>query len=174
MRVRASIVVSVREERLTDLHNRYARDLLGFLSGFTAGNRFTAEDLLQETMIRAWRHIDVLPAEPEHTRRWLFTVARNVAIDAIRRKHARPSEVGLGDILEPGPDDTSATVMAVDSLRHAIGNLSTPHRRVLAELYVQGRSPDEAARRLGVPIGTIKSRAHYALRSVRSSVDSRQ
>ncbi|MFI1996091.1 sigma-70 family RNA polymerase sigma factor [Actinoplanes sp. NPDC020271] len=163
----------MRDDRLTDLHHRYARDLLGFLSGFTAGNRFSAEDLLQETMIRAWGHLDALPTEPEHTRRWLFTVARNIAIDAVRRKHARPSEVGLGDVIEPGPDDTSATVMAVDALRTAIGNLSTPHRRVLAELYVHGRSPGEAARRLGVPIGTIKSRAHYALRSVRTFVDSR-
>ncbi|WP_436528809.1 sigma-70 family RNA polymerase sigma factor [Actinoplanes sp. HUAS TT8] len=163
----------MRDERLTDLHTRHARDLLGFLSGFTAGNRFSAEDLLQETMLRAWRHIDTLPAEPDHTRRWLFTVARNVAIDAIRRRSARPAEVDLGDLTEPGPDETSGTVMAVDSLRHAIGNLSTPHRRVLAELYVQGRTPDEAARRLGVPIGTVKSRAHYALRSVRTAVAGR-
>ncbi|WP_255657557.1 sigma-70 family RNA polymerase sigma factor [Actinoplanes sp. L3-i22] len=163
----------MNDERLTEIYRRHSRDLLGFLSGFTAGNRSSAEDLLQETMIRAWRHIDVLPAGAERTRRWLFTVARNVAIDSIRRKQVRPSEVGLSDRYEPGPDETSATVLAVESLRRAIGDLSLPHRRVLAELYVRGRSPGEVARQLGVPVGTVKSRAHYALRSLRTAVDSR-
>ncbi|MEU4426438.1 sigma-70 family RNA polymerase sigma factor [Actinoplanes sp. NPDC024001] len=160
-------------DRLTDMHTRYAPQLLRYLSGFTGGNPQSAEDLLQETMIRAWRHLDTLPTEPEQTRRWLFTVARNVAIDAIRRRHARPPEVDLGDNdanLEAGPDDTSGTVVAVDSLRSALRGLSTAHRRILNELYVQGHTADETARRLGVPVGTVKSRAHYALRSLRAAV----
>ncbi|MEU8240862.1 sigma-70 family RNA polymerase sigma factor [Actinoplanes missouriensis] len=160
-------------DRLTDLHTRHAAELLRYLSGFTAGNRQTAEDLLQETMIRAWRHLDGLPGDPEQIRRWLFTVARNVAIDAIRRRQARPAEVDLRDaagLIEAGPDDTSGTVMAVDTLKSALGTLSTPHRRILDELYVRGRSADETARLLGVPLGTVKSRAHYALRSLRAAV----
>ena len=160
-------------DRLTELHARYASVLLRYLAGFTAGNRQSAEDLLQETMIRAWRHLDDLPAEPEQTRRWMFTVARNVAIDAIRRKQARPAEVDLHDpdaVLEPVPDDTSGTVLAVDSLRSALAGLSAVHRRILDELYVQGRTPGETAKLLGVPVGTVKSRAHYALRSLRAAV----
>ncbi|BBH69114.1 RNA polymerase sigma factor [Actinoplanes sp. OR16] len=158
-------------DRLTDLHARYAPELLRYLSGFAGGNRQTAEDLLQETMIRVWRHLDNLPPEPEQTRRWLFTVARNVAIDAIRRRQVRPAEVSLPDALpEAGPDATSGAVVAVDTLKFALGSLSGPHRRILDELYLRGRTPDETARLLGVPIGTVKSRAHYALRSLREAV----
>jgi len=159
-------------DRLTDLHNRYAQILLSYLTGFTGGNRQSAEDLLQETMIRAWRSLESLPADPDHTRRWMFTVARNVAIDAIRRKRTRPREVDLfeSDVDGPGPDTTTDTVLAVETLRSAIGSLNRSQRLVLTELYLRGRSADEAANRLGVPVGTVKSRAHYALRSLRAAV----
>lgn len=165
--------MSAPADRLTDLHTRYGPVLHRYLAGFTSGNRQSAEDLLQETMIRAWRHLDSLPDDPDQTRRWLFTVARHVAIDAIRRRQARPSEVDLRDpdaVLEPSPDDTSGTVMAVDSLRRGLAGLSAMHRRILDELYVEGRTPGETAKLLGVPVGTVKSRAHYALRSLRAAV----
>lgn len=158
---------------MTELHTTHAPDLLSYLTGFTGGNRQSAEDLLQETMLRAWRRLDSVPSEPENARRWLFTVARNVAIDAIRRKRARPPEV---DLLETdsafgaGPDSTTETVVAIDSLRRGFRALSSMHRRILSELYVQGHTAGETAERLGVPVGTVKSRAHYAMRSLRAAV----
>jgi RNA polymerase sigma-70 factor (ECF subfamily) len=161
-------------DRITELHTRYSPALLTYLTGFTGGNRQSAEDLVQETMIRAWRHLDSVPEEPENARRWLFTVARNVAIDAIRRKRARPPEVDLLDTdaaFGAGPDSTTETVVAIDSLRRGFRALSSMHRRILKELYVEGHSAGETAQRLGVPVGTVKSRAHYALRSLRASVN---
>jgi RNA polymerase sigma-70 factor (ECF subfamily) len=159
-------------DRLTDLHTRYASILLFYLNGFTDGNRQSAEDLLQETMIRAWRHMESVPQDPDQTRRWMFTVARNVAIDAIRRKRTRPSEVELfeSDSLDAGPDTTTDTVMAMETLRTALTSLSRSQRFILTELYLRGRTANEAARRLGVPVGTVKSRAHYALRSLRAAI----
>ncbi len=159
-------------DRLTDLHIRYAPVLLCYLTGFTDGNRQSAEDLLQETMIRAWRHLESMPVEPDHTRRWMFTVARNVAIDAIRRKRTRPPEVDLfeSDSVDRGPDTTTDTVLAMETLRTAIQSLNRSQRLVLTELYLRGRTANEAAKRLGVPVGTVKSRAHYALRSLRAAI----
>jgi RNA polymerase sigma-70 factor (ECF subfamily) len=160
-------------DRMTALHTEHAAALLSYLTRFTGGNRQSAEDLLQETMLRAWRRLDSVPGEPENARRWLFTVARNVAIDAIRRKRARPPEV---DLLETdaafgaGPDSTTDTVVAIDSLRRGLRGLSSMHRRVLSELHVRGHTAGETAERLGVPVGTVKSRAHYALRSLRAAV----
>lgn len=161
------------QERLTDLHHRYAPALLGYLTGLSGGNRQSAEDLLQETMIRAWRHLDAVPAEPEQTRRWLFTVARNVAIDAARRRKVRPAEV---DMQEPDPaghaaDSTPDTVLAAESLRLGLRSLSGSHLTILTELYLRGRTAGETAQQLGLPVGTVKSRAHYALRSLRRAME---
>jgi RNA polymerase sigma-70 factor, ECF subfamily len=83
--------------RLTEVHATFGRELLGYLGQFTAASRQGADDLLQETMIRVWRRIEGLPIERENARRWLFTVARNVGIDAIRRAKARPVVVDLRD-----------------------------------------------------------------------------
>ncbi|MFF5083974.1 sigma-70 family RNA polymerase sigma factor [Actinoplanes sp. NPDC000266] len=158
-------------QRLGDVHREYGQVLLGYLNGFTAASRQSAEDLLQETMIRVWRHLDDLPTEAEHTRRWLFIVARNVGIDAIRRTRVRPVGVELVDAFpSAGMDDITETVVAMESLRSAIGSLSLMHQRILTELYFEGRSTRETAQRLGVPVGTVKSRAFYALQSLRRSM----
>jgi RNA polymerase sigma-70 factor (ECF subfamily) len=159
------------EERMTALHDENAPALMRFLLGMTRGERPAAEDLLQETMLRAWRHLDTLPPHEESTRRWLFTVARRIAIDAARSRQRRASEISLRDVSRLAvSEDTSEAALAAYAIRHAFRSLSDAHRRVLAELYVQGGSVDDIADRLGVPAGTVKSRAHYALRSLRMSL----
>jgi RNA polymerase sigma-70 factor (ECF subfamily) len=146
--------------------------LLHYLRRLTPpGSPCAAEDLLQETMLRAWRHLDQMPAGPEPRRRWLFTVAKRIAIDAYRRRQTRPSEVGLTEE-DLGPSATTGADTAIASLtlRQAVGELSAGHRSVLLELYVNGSSVDEAAARLGIPAGTVKSRAHYAVRHLRNAL----
>jgi RNA polymerase sigma-70 factor (ECF subfamily) len=158
--------------RMTKLHADHARPLLRFLLRLTRGDSQTAEDLLQETMLRAWRHIDSLPTEPDRTRRWLFTVARRLAIDTFRMRQVRPVEVSLTDAhTMKTADDSIAMAMAAHSVCHAYTQLSSAHRHILAELYFQGRTTDETAARLGLPVGTVKSRAHYALRSLHAVLD---
>ncbi|WP_164842564.1 sigma-70 family RNA polymerase sigma factor [Actinoplanes solisilvae] len=152
------------------INNRVA--LLQFLRTLVSpGSTHTAEDLVQETMLRAWRHLDMVPAEAESQRRWLFTVARRLAIDAYRKRQTRPVEVGLTGIdpldAEGGAGDA---VVAQLTLRHAVDQLSAVHRSVLHELYIKGRTLDEAAAELGVPVGTVKSRAFYAVKSVRDAL----
>ena len=86
------LTTSQAQERLSELYADHSRPLLNFLLRLTNGERTAAEDLLQETMIRAWRHLETVPTEPENIRRWLFTVARRVTIDAVRMRQARPAE----------------------------------------------------------------------------------
>ncbi|NUP49590.1 MAG: sigma-70 family RNA polymerase sigma factor [Catenulispora sp.] len=163
------------ETRLTALYTEHAPALLARLTGFTDGDRHQAEDLLQETMLRAWRGVGSLPSDPLHARRWLFTIARHVAVDAVRRRRRRPVEVSdaeaLSAVAASPADDITDTVIAVDAMRRAFGALSTDQRTVVAELFLAGRSPAEAAQRLGVPVGTVKSRAHYAMRMLHKSLD---
>lgn len=158
------------QELLTRVHDRHAPALRVYLGGFTRASGQGADDLLQETMIRVWRHLGDLPDEPEHARRWLFTVARNTGIDAVRRSRARPAGAQLPDILPSSADEVTGIVVAMDSLRTALRSLSSEHRRVLTELYVDGHTISQTAQRLGVPVGTVKSRSFYALRSLRTAM----
>ena len=159
-------------ERMHALHRAYARPLYRFLLRLTHGDHELAEDLLQETMLRAWRRFDMLPTDDQVVRPWLFTVARNVAIDAVRARQARPAEVEAGDAgwlsTSTDPVDGMLTARAV---REALGRLSPEHRAVLVELYFAGASIAETAARIGIPDGTVRSRSYYALRALRAVID---
>lgn len=156
-----------------EIHRNNGHALLRFLRSLVSSDvAHTAEDLVQETMLRAWRNLDAVPSDPESQRRWLFTVGRRVAIDAYRKRQSRPAEISLVDT-EPVDygHEVAETVVAKLALQQAIAQLSSGHRSVLFELHVNGRSLDEAAARLGVPVGTVKSRAHYAMKVLRNTLD---
>jgi RNA polymerase sigma-70 factor (ECF subfamily) len=168
---RATVSTSPDKEiRMTTMYAEHAGPLMRFLLGLTGGEQFAAEDLLQETMLRAWRHIDSVPASRPEVRRWLYTVARRLTIDAARRRQVRPEEIQLNDLRAmPGPDETVAIVLATSTIRRAIDRLSVSQRMLLVELYVHGRTIKQTAEKLGVPDGTIKSRAHYAVQALREA-----
>lgn len=161
------------EERIRRIHETYAGPLSGFLSRLTMGDRALAEDLLQETLLRAWRNLDALPQDVEKVGAWLYTVARNVAIDAARARRARPPEVNLPDLTRlPARGDAVDRMVTVQAVRQGLARLSPEHRAVLVELYFRGSSTAEAAARLGIPEGTVKSRAYYGVRSLHTVLGS--
>ncbi|GIG00166.1 sigma-70 family RNA polymerase sigma factor [Catellatospora citrea] len=156
-----------------EIHRNNRSALLRFLGGLVSSDAaHTAEDLVQETMLRAWRNLDVVPTDPESQRRWLFTVGRRVAIDAYRKRQSRPAEISLVDT-EPADygNEVAETAIAKLALQQAMAQLSSAHRSVLVELHVNGHSHEEAAARLAVPVGTVKSRAHYAMKVLRTALD---
>lgn len=164
------------EARLRLLYDEYAGPLFRYGLRQFDGDRLAAEDLVQETLLRAWIHPEVLTAEPGSARAWLFAVAKNLVIDAVRARQARPRTVGdeqLGEdwannVPDPGRDEFEHSLDALQ-LAEALGALSDEHRAVLVETYYLGASVAEAAKKLGVPPGTVKSRAYYALRALRSA-----
>jgi RNA polymerase sigma-70 factor, ECF subfamily len=133
----------------------------------TSGDRQRAEDLVQETLLRAWRHPEALNPDRGSVRAWLFTTVRNLAIDSWRRRSVRVGEVVTDALPEPVTDDETDRTVEAWLIAEALARLSAVHREVLIECFYQGRSVAEAAARLGVPPGTVKSRTHYALRSLR-------
>src|SRR4051794_41013629 len=101
---------------MESVHAIHARPLLRFLMGLTRNERTAAEDLLQETMLRVWRNIGSLPSDEESPRKWLFTIARRVAIDAARARRVRPSEVSLVEADQMKTVDTTDGALALHDL----------------------------------------------------------
>ncbi len=155
------------------LYDAHAGALLAYAIRLTGGDRGRAEDVVQETMLRAWRHRDAMDESRGPIRPWLFTVAHHVAIDAYRARAARPTEVGDA-VLEavPAADDIDVHLDRL-LISDAMAALSPEHRSVLIETYYRGRSVAEAAESLGVPPGTVKSRTFYALRALKLALAER-
>jgi RNA polymerase sigma-70 factor (ECF subfamily) len=131
------------------------------------GNRTRAEDVVQETLLRAWQHPEVVGDTERSARAWLFTVARNMIIDESRSARFR-SEVGSLDSTpeQAAPDEVNT---ALDRLLigDAMARLSAQHRAVVQRAYYQGWTTAQIATDLGIAEGTVKSRLHYAMRALR-------
>ncbi|QNP66709.1 sigma-70 family RNA polymerase sigma factor [Streptomyces genisteinicus] len=163
----ATATATTDERAMAELQREHGPALLSFLLGLTYGDQQRAEDLLQETLVRAWQHPEAFDAPYESMRPWLFTVGRRLAIDARRSRLARPAEIGDGVLATtPDPADRTESAVAALDVRAAVGSLSPEHRAVLVKIYFHGLSVNEAAEALGIPPGTVKSRSHYALRAL--------
>jgi RNA polymerase sigma-70 factor, ECF subfamily len=151
---------------VTALYAQYREPLMTFVMRLTAGNRAQAEDVVQETMVRAWREAGRLDLSEPSLMPWLTTVARRIVIDDHRRRQARPietTETELADL--PAEDHTAAAdrrMVVADAMRA----LSPLHRQVLNETILRDRTVNQAAEVLGIPVGTVKSRVYYALRAL--------
>lgn len=162
------------EDLLRTLFHEHAAALLQRLLPLTGGDRGRAEDIVQETLIRAWRHPEALAPDRGPVRPWLFTVAHNLAVDAQRARAARPREVSDAALsLLPEPRDEFEE--AVDSwvVADALSALRPEHREVLVQIYYRGRPVAEAAAALRIPVGTVKSRTYYALRALKLALEER-
>ncbi|HEU4945597.1 MAG TPA: sigma-70 family RNA polymerase sigma factor [Kribbella sp.] len=155
------------EAMVRSLYEEHGRSLLAYATRLT-GDRAAAEDVVQETLVRAWKHADDLVEGKGSVRGWLLTVARNIVTDRARAKAARPPEVAEQVDRPPVERDHSESVVNTMVVLDALDQVSPEHREVLVELYYRGRSVTEAAAELGVPPGTVKSRTYYALRALRA------
>jgi len=132
-------------------------------------DRAAAEDVVQEALVRAWRHPDSLVNGKGSVRGWLLTVVRNIVTDQIRARAARPTEVQEGPVETAIEDDHAEHVVNSMVVVDALSRLSAEHRDVLEQIYLLGSTVAEAAKALGVPPGTVKSRCFYALRALRDA-----
>jgi RNA polymerase sigma-70 factor (ECF subfamily) len=160
------------EALIRALYADHGRALLAYVQRLT-GDRATAEDVVQETLVRAWRKSDVMTNGRGSVRGWLFTVARNIVIDQVRAKAVRPQEVT--DEVDAPTSERDPADQVVDSIvvLEAMNGLSEEHRSVIEEIYFRGRAVAEAAVVLDIPAGTVKSRSYYALRALREKLEPR-
>jgi RNA polymerase sigma-70 factor (ECF subfamily) len=155
------------EAAIRQLYCRHAEVLRIYIERFCT-DRTSADDVVQETFIRAWRHLPKLSADDRPIRPWLFRVARNLLIDADRAARARPVVVqALPDDEDARTDAGLEQVLDRVLVSAALQHLSQAHRAVLIEAFYHGGSLVAVARELGIPHGTARSRMHYALQALR-------
>ena len=158
---------------IRQLYTRHARALRRYAERFCP-DPAGAEDIVQETFIRAWRHLPQLASGDVPVRPWLYRVARNLLTDAGRAARSRPVMV-RALAAEQGRDDTGLNqVLDQQVVADALGRLSPAHRTVLVETFYQGHTLATVARQLGIPDGTARSRLHYALQALRRQLEDRE
>lgn len=159
------------EQLLTELYRCHERVLFAFVLRLV-DDRARAEDVVQETMLRAWRNLESIDPQRGDPRSYLFTVAKNVVIDIWRAEQRRPRLVTDEEVLaaQPVEDRLDARVDAW-MVEQALDRLSSEHRAVVDHLYYGGATVTETAQMLGIPAGTVKSRAYYAVRVLRAAFE---
>ena len=152
---------------IRQLYSDHAEALFGYVRRFCL-DQASADDIVQETFIRAWRRLPQLRADDRPIRPWLFRVARNLLTDADRAARARPVTVPASSAEYPGDESTLGQVLDRQILTDALRRLSPEHRTVLVETFYHGGTTAVVARQLGIPHGTARSRLHYALHALRA------
>jgi RNA polymerase sigma-70 factor, ECF subfamily len=147
------------------LHDVYAGPLYVFAYR-RLGDAQAAEEVVQDTLLRAWRSADRYDPDRGPVAAWLFAIARNLVIDHERRRESRPVTVALQTAV-PEPGGEIERMLETWQVADALAGLSAPHREVILTCHYRGHTIAEAASMLGVPDGTIKSRLYYALRALR-------
>lgn len=157
-------------EAMRTVHEMHASRLWWYILGLTNGDRARADDVFQETFLRAWRTRAVFGQSEVAVRSWLFTVAKRVIIDDWRTSRAR-LEVVTDELPETVVADATDQADTRFLVSAALGQLSAEHRSVLVECHIRGSSVDEASAKLGIPAGTVRSRTHYALRAFKLAIE---
>lgn len=134
----------------------------------------TAEDLAQETLLTVWRKAALYADDKGSMTTWVFTIARNLRIDRLRRevpwqelpewRLAEPSEESL-------PDEALVEKQRQERVQTALAELPADQREVVALAYLEGLSHSEIATRLSLPLGTVKSRMRIAYQKVRAALE---
>lgn len=169
------------------LYEKTSSHLLGVVLRITR-HRETAEDILQEVYVNVWRNAGSFNAALSQPGTWLASIARNRAIDSLRRAAAAPRLLSTtvpggvdddddSDMLDsfisdaPGPAERLAQAGEARALQGCLGTLSRDQQQVLALAFYQGASYSEAAEHLGQPLGTVKSWVRRGLMALKGCLE---
>ena len=163
------------EDAVCAAYNAHGPELYRFvLRGL--GDPGAAQDVVQETFLRAWRAADRFDPQLASLRVWLFAIARNAMLDHARAAKVRPWQGNLVDPptaqdVSPTLEDPSDRLVRSWVVEEALRRLSEEHRTALVQTHLRERPYAEVAAELGVPIGTLRSRVFYGLKALRVTMD---
>jgi RNA polymerase sigma-70 factor, ECF subfamily len=167
---------------LEELYDRYASRVLG-ISIKIVSDQALAEDILQETFWRVWQSAGTYQPQLGAFTGWLFRIARNLSIDAYRRRNVRPQAVmstreeGDDPLLEQTPDpdmdvaEQAQSILRNRQVRQALASLPNVQRQVIEMAYFNGMTRQEIAEATGEALGTIHTRARLALQKLRGELE---
>lgn len=167
----ALVAAGDRGAPLEELYRRHAGRLYA-IGLRLLGDPGLAEELVQESFVRLWRTAARFDPARGSVAGFLAVLARRIAVDLWRRPSSRPL-AAAGPPAAPTGLDHLDQVLEGLVVRDALDSLSPAHRQVLELSYGGGLSQAEIARRLGVPLGTVKTRSYYALRALRLALEER-
>ena len=166
-RLLALVAAGDRGDAVGRLYDRYARRVYG-LGLHQLGSATLAEELVQETFVRVWQRAAQFDPGRGSAATFIFTIARRMAVDIWRRRSVRPADgAEARDQAMPNGVDRLLVGLAV---REALAALSEPHRQVLELAHGHALTQVEIAERLGIPLGTVKTRTYHALRALRRAL----
>jgi len=165
---------------LEALYDRYASRVLG-MALKVIGDQALAEDILQETFWRVWQNAAAYQSHLGPFTGWLFRIARNLSIDAYRRRNVRPQAIlsanGSDPILDETPDpdmdvaEQAQAILTNRQIRNALASLPDVQRQVIELAYFYGMTRQEIAEATGEALGTIHTRARLALQKLRGELE---
>jgi RNA polymerase sigma-70 factor, ECF subfamily len=159
------------------LFGRYAPTALS-LARRVVGQPFLAEEIVQEAFLAVWRNPDAYDADRGSVRSWLMGTVHNRAVDAVRREQSQRRRAmdarGADLVVVPDPADDVLDELGLPeerkAVRAALDDLPEEQRRVIELMYFGGLSQSTIAARLGLPLGTVKSRTLLGMRRLRAAL----
>ena len=170
-------IANGEQRAFAELVTIYQRPLFGFLGRMGMGQA-QAEDIAQETFLRAWAHLPRFDPAQAQFGTWLFTIARNLACNALQsaahQRELSGSEIELSDAAcpQPGPPQLMERAQQQARLQAALRQLSMPDRSALALVYVHDLALADVARIEGDSLAAIKTRLHRAKQRLREILQS--
>lgn len=167
----AALIVCIRagdQSAMADLYDRYAGVVYGVALRVLA-NTAAAEDVVQEVFLQLWRNPQAFDADRGRLAPWLAVIARNRAIDHLRK---RPIEDDLDELpISSGVDleSDSAQKLAIEKIRGVLALLPQDQRKALEMAFFEGMTHSEIAGKTGEPLGTVKTRIRTGLLALRKA-----
>lgn len=165
-------VAAKDRDAFRELHRRFAPRIIGFLRQTLPDDR--ADEITQEVMLRVWRKAPTYQPDRASVATWIFTIARNARIDALRtfgRAEPDPADPLWVPAAPESPDAALDRRREDLRVRDALHQLPPAQMEVLEQAYLQGRALPEVAAELKIPLGTVKSRVRLALDRLRALLD---
>lgn len=169
----AKVAASKDREAFATLFDHFAPRVKSFMMRKGSSSE-QAEDLVQETMIAVWSKAALYVAERGSVSTWIFTIARNLRIDRLRREKSNqftdlddydaPSD-------EPGQDEALHRLQEDSAVAQALAQIPPEQRELLILSYVEDLPQSEIAARLQIPLGTVKSRMRLAYRRLKKLLE---
>lgn len=138
------------------------------------GNEALAMELVQDTMSNVWQKSHLFNADKGSPSTWIFTIARNIRFDILRKQRNRKEDICAADLWPvlceqtPGPNDVALDEqIMLQQIDHLFAELPDKQRVVIQAIYIEGKSQQEVADQMAIPLGTVKSRTRLALQRLK-------